>query len=98
MNDEAPKSAYQLAMERLRKQDADAGIAERTVTDEQKAEIATVRQVATAKLAERKILHQSALSRSFDPAEHAHLEDEYRRDVQRIEEDRERKIAKIRQG
>lgn len=96
MNDEAPKSAYEIAMERLRKQDTDAGIEERHVTDAQKAEIAEVRQMATAKIAERRILHQSALMKTFDPAEQLQIEEAFRRDIQRIEEDRERKIEKIR--
>ena len=34
------KSAYELAMERLKKKDADAGIEAVTLTDEQKAAIA----------------------------------------------------------
>ena len=37
--DEAPKSAYEIAMERLRKKDKDAGVAEREVTEAQKAEL-----------------------------------------------------------
>src|SRR5215216_3401439 len=34
--DDAPKSAYELAMERLKKQDADQGVTEQTLTDDQK--------------------------------------------------------------
>ncbi len=96
MPDEAPKSAYELAMERLRKKDADAGIQERPLTDAQKANIAELRQLATAKLAQLKILHQSSLAKTFDPGERDLLDENYRREVQRIEEDRERKIEKIR--
>ncbi len=98
MNDEAPKSAYEIAMERLRKKDTDAGIEESHVTDEQKAQIAEVRQMATAKIAERRILHQSALMKTFDAAERLQIEEAFRRDIQRIEEGRERKIEKIRKG
>src|SRR5262245_46575571 len=36
MANDGPKSAFELAMERLRKQDADEGVVERTLTDEQK--------------------------------------------------------------
>jgi len=96
--DEAPKSAYQLAMERLRKKDADAGIETRPLTDAQKAQIADIRQIATAKIAERRILHQSSVALTFDPAERQQLEEDYRRDLQRIEDDRERKIEKVRQN
>src|SRR5690349_24615093 len=34
--DGAPKSAYELAMERLKKKDADAGVSERSLSEEQK--------------------------------------------------------------
>jgi len=93
-----PRSAYELAMERLRKKDADAGIAESTVTDEQKAEIAEVRNRAEARIAELKILHQSKIAVLFDPDARALVEAELRRDIERIEDDREKKIARIRGG
>jgi hypothetical protein len=98
MSDEAPKSAYELAMERLRRKDAEAGVAPVTVTDEQKAAIAEIRQIAEAKLAELQLLHQSALSTVFDPAAREELEREYRHSVQRATDDRERKIAAVRAG
>ncbi len=97
-NDDAPKSAYELAMDRLRKKDADAGVEQRPLTDAQKAAIGEIRQLATAKLAELKILHQSSLMKIRDPDAYAQLEDDYRREVQRIEEDRERKIENVRRG
>ena len=52
MSDDTPKSALELAMERLQKKDADAGIETRPLTDAQKAQIADIRQIATAKIAE----------------------------------------------
>jgi len=85
-------------MERLRKKDADAGIAESTVTDEQKAEIAEVRNRAEARIAELKILHQSKIAALFDPDARALVDAELRRDIERIEDDREKKIARIRGG
>ncbi len=39
MPDDAPKSAYEIAMERLRRKDREEGVAERPLTDEQKAAI-----------------------------------------------------------
>ena len=39
----------------------------------------------------------SALAGTFDPTAREALEAEYRRDVQRVTDDRERKIAKIRE-
>ena len=73
MTENGPKSAYELAMERLRKKDAESGVVAGPVSHAQKSEIAEVRQIAEA------------------------LEAEYRRDVQRVTDDRERKIAKIRE-
>ena len=58
--DEAPKTAYEMILERLKKKDREDGVEERALTDEQKQQIAEVRRVYEAKLAEREILHQSA--------------------------------------
>ena len=98
MADEAPKSAYELAMERLRKKDKEAGVEERTVTDEQKAAIAEIRKVYEAKLAEREILHQSERRKAASPEALAQVEEEYRRDRERIGDERDRKIEKAREG
>ena len=96
MSDEAPKSAYELAMERLRKKDAAEGIAERAVTDQQKAEIAEVRRVYESKVAEAEILFKSKMATVFEPEERAKLAEGHRRDLQRLQDDRERKLARIR--
>jgi hypothetical protein len=53
MSDDEPKSALELAMERLRKKDADAGVAGTPLTDAQRTRIAEVRNFYDAKLAER---------------------------------------------
>jgi hypothetical protein len=95
---DAPKSALDLVMERLRKKDAEAGIVEKPVTDEQRAAIAEARSVYDARVAERKIMHQSAIIRTYDPAERQTLDDELRRDLERFESDRESKVRKIREG
>lgn len=94
--DEAPKSAIELAMERLRRKDADAGTTDRALTDDQKREIADVRQVFGAKLAQAEILHASQLSTTWEPEARQKLEAEYRRDIARLNEDRDRKIEAIR--
>jgi hypothetical protein len=96
MSDEPPKSAYELAMERLRRKDAADGVEDRPVTDEQKAAIAEARKVCEAKLAEREILHQAAVRKTVDPETRAALDEEYRRDRERIVYDRDRKIEEIR--
>jgi hypothetical protein len=96
MTDEAPKSAYELAMERLRRRDAETGVEERAVTDEQKAEIAEARRVHAAKTAEEEILFKSKLMTTYDPEERAKLEEQHRRDVARIQSDLDQKLNKIR--
>jgi hypothetical protein len=96
MSEEAPKSAYELAMERLRRKDADEGVEERAVSDEQKAEIAEVRRVYAAKVAEAEILHKSKMLTVADPEERTKLDEGHRRDLLRLQEERERKLAKIR--
>jgi hypothetical protein len=99
MADDTPmKSSFELAMERLRRQDAAAGIETRPVTDAQKAAIAEVRNFYEAKLAEQQVLHQSAMRRSADPAERDALDQQYRRETERLTSERERKIDKIRLG
>ena len=94
--DEEPKSAVELAMERLRKKDTDSGVIERSVTDTQKAAIAEARSVHGAKIAELEILHRATLAGVFDPAQREQAADDYRREVQRLHEDLERKMARIR--
>jgi len=99
MADKTPlKSSYELAMERLRKSDAEAGIESRTVTDEQKAAIAEVRNFYEAKLAEQQVLHQSTLRKTPDPAAREALDAEYRRERERLSSERDAKIEKIRRA
>ncbi|MFN8092751.1 MAG: hypothetical protein U0599_11110 [Vicinamibacteria bacterium] len=98
-DDDEPKSAYELALERLKKKDRDEGVEERPVTDDQRARIAEIRKVYEAKLAEREILHQSAVRRTGgEPEAVAQLEEEYRRDRERIGSERDRKIDGVRRG
>jgi hypothetical protein len=92
------KSAYELAMERLKKADADAGVERRPVTDAQKASIAEVRNYYEAKIAELEVLHRGQVRAMADPGERAAAEDNYRRDRERLVSDRDRKIEKIRAG
>jgi hypothetical protein len=97
MADDKPlKSALELAMERLKKKDADAGIESRPVTDAQKAAIAEARNFYESKLAETEVLHQSKLRKTFDPTERDTLEQEYRRDRERLTTERDAKIEKLR--
>jgi rRNA maturation endonuclease Nob1 len=96
MADDRPKTAYELAMERLRKKDTEAGIDERPLTDEEKGAIAEARQVYEAKVAEREILHDAALRKAGSHEEVEGLNEALRRDKERLANDRDRKIAEIR--
>jgi hypothetical protein len=98
MADNAPKSAYELAMERLRKKDSEAGVEEKPLTADQKAAIADARQVYEARIAEREILHQAALRKAASYEEVERLNQELRRDRDRLASDRDEKMAKIRRG
>jgi hypothetical protein len=97
-DDDAPKTAYELILERLKKKDRDAGVEERPLNDEQRARIAEVRKVYEARLAEREILYQSSRRQASDLEELDRLEEEYRRDRERTASERDRKIEEIRGG
>ena len=93
---DAPKSAFDIVMERLRQKDAAAGTEQKTLTDEQRKQIAEVRSVYEAQVAERKIMHQSAIAGVVDPAAREERELELRRDLDRYERERDEKISRIR--
>jgi hypothetical protein len=95
---EAPKSAIDLVMERLRRKDAEAGVEVQTLSDAQRAAIAEARSVYEARVAERKIMHQSAVAGVFEPAEREERDAELRRDLDRFQRERDEKIARIRAG
>jgi len=95
---DAPKSALELVMERLKKKDAESGVEEKPLTDAQRAEIAEARSVYEARVAERRIMYQSALVATLDLAVRMQLDDEFRRDLERFESDRESKVRRIRAG
>ena len=68
-------------------------------TDAQKKEIASARQRSQAKLAEAEILHHDQRRKAMeDPEALAKVEEEYRIERRRIEDAREREIAKIKSG
>jgi hypothetical protein len=94
---DAPKSALELAMERLKKKDADAGIVEQKLSDAQKAAIAEARSIYESRVAELQILNRQKQLTAADPQEIAKIEEEYRRDMDRFASDRDAKIRKIRQ-
>ena len=98
MADDRLKSAYELAMERFKKKDAEDGIVHTPLTDDQKSEIAEVRSRYQAKIAELEILHRGNTRGMMDPAAREAAEDEYRRERERLNTERETKIETVRRG
>jgi hypothetical protein len=97
-DDRGPKSAYELAMERLKKQDVDAGVERQPVTDTQRAAVAEIRNFYEAKLAELEVLYQGQMRASVDPGERATREQEYRRDRERLAAERDSKVEQARRA
>ena len=97
-DDKDLKSSYDLAMERLRKGDKEAGVEPQQVTEAQKAAIAEFRNFYEAKIAELEILHQDQLRTMEDPDELVLREEKYRRDRERLTSERDARIAKVRRG
>jgi hypothetical protein len=98
MTNDEPKSAWELAMERFRKEDAERGAVEQALTQEQKAAIEECRRSHRAKVAELEIMHKSKIAAVQDAESREKFESAYRRDLERAAEDRDRTIARIRAG
>jgi hypothetical protein len=95
---DAPKSALDLVMERLRRKDAESGTEPTPLTDAQRAAIAEVRSIYESQAAERRIMHQSAVAGIFEPDQLAERDAEMRRDLERYERERDEKIKRIRES
>jgi hypothetical protein len=95
-DDKTLKSSFELAMERLRRKDAEAGVDERPLTDAQKAAISEIRNFYEAKIAEAEVLYQSKMRVTFDPEARETLAQQYRRDRERLTSERDGKIEKAR--
>jgi hypothetical protein len=98
MSDDRLKSAYELAMERFQKKDAEAGVVQTPLTDAQKAAIAELRSRYQAKIAELEIMHRGSVMAIDDPLARETVEDNYRRERERINNEREAKIEAVRRG
>ena len=103
MSDDKPKSAYEITLEKLRRQDRDRGeTGPASLSGEQKKRIAEIRGMCQAKLAEREILHRSECLKVLADPEGAgkleKIEEDYARDRRRIEEERDRLVEVVRAG
>ena len=97
--DDAPKSSFELAMARLRKKDAESGESIRELSAAQKEEIAEIRRVYEAKLAEVDIMKRPNLPPGL-PEEMREqvdlLNEQYLRERDLLAAEREVKIEAIR--
>ena len=98
MPTDAPKSAVELVMERLQKQDATDSSESTPLTEDQKLAIAAARRSYEANVAEADILHRSSLAATMDPEARQQLDANYRRDLARFASTRDRKIGLVRKG
>jgi hypothetical protein len=98
MTDGPPKSAFEIAMERLRKKDADEGVQIVPLSDAPRAARAEVRNFYEARLAQEDVLHQSSMRTTVDPAERDVLQQQYRRERERLISERDAKLERIRRG
>lgn len=94
------KSAYELAMERLRAKDREEGVEESApLTDAQKARIAELRSEAKAKLAEIEILRKKSVAEAGgDPERLREIDERYRVDRDRVERKLESDVSRVRRG
>ena len=96
---DAPKSAWELALEKLQKQDRERGeTGPDLLTDAQKKGIADVRSKYQARLAEVEILHKDRRKSAEDAEALAKMEEEYQIDRRRLEEQRDTDIERLRSG
>lgn len=92
------KSAYELAMERLKSADPDAAV---PLTGEQKEQLAELDSRYKAKLAERDIFLRKALEETLakgDADEAEKIRQQLSGERVRLEEEREHEKEKVRQG
>lgn len=96
--DGAPKSRLELVMEKLRQQDEANGITQVTLTDAQREAISAARKQHEARVAQRRIMHQTDMMSVFEPSAALEREEELRRDVARFEREHEEVLARLRRG
>lgn len=97
MSEGEPKSAFEIAMEKLR---ARGDFPEARLTEEQKAEIAEIRGRHKAKVAELEIHHQSDLRKAMDSEDFEQLEklkETFAREKERLNQEVEEQVRKVRE-
>ena len=89
------KSAYELALERLEREGIQRPDAE-SLSPEIRERMADVRRRGEASLAELEILHRDRLKKAQGPAAREEEKEAYRQERERIERERDRKLAGLR--
>lgn len=95
--DSGLKSAYERALEKLERQGIERPRPD-ALSDDVRARMEEVRSKAEAELAQAEILYRDRLRKEADPAQRAQAEEHYRRDRQRIEDERDRKLRRLRES
>lgn len=99
MADKPLKSAFELAMDRLKAKDKSEGVEDaKPLTKAQKDRIAELRNESKAKLAELEILHRKNVAGTSDPEELKKIEENYATDRTRAESRRDSEIEKVHRG
>lgn len=91
------KSAYELALERLEAQGIERP-REDALSDEQKRAIAEARQFTKSKLAELEILHRDKMKKLTDSVKLDEQEEFYRREKERLTNEGESRVARLRRA
>ena len=103
MND-APKSAYEIALEKLKQQDKERGEkGPAALTAAQKRAIAGIRKKCEARLAQAEILWKSDRAKTLrspevDPEALRKMDEHYASERRQIEEQKDAEIAAVRAG
>ena len=93
MSEDEPKSAVEIAMEKLRAK----GYEEKVLSDDQKAEIAEIRSRTKAKIAELEIQQESKMRQATTLEELEALRKELSIEKQKLNEKMEDKVRKVRE-
>ena len=93
MSDEEPKTAIEIAMEKLR---ASGDFSAKSLTDDQKAEIAEIRSRHRAKIAELEIKQKDKMSKVASYEELEALQGELVQEKKRLEEKMEKDVEQVR--
>ena len=93
MPEDEPKSAIEIAMEKLR---ARGDFDERTLSDDQKAEIADIRSLYKSKIAELEIKQRDKIAKATSYEEAQSIQEELVREKTRLNDKMESEVKKVR--